>query len=156
SSNSSFNNSVLPQSSDETDLRSFVGVVVKDTENFWGNYFAQHNGTYTDPKVVLYRGQTQSGCGTADQSSGPFYCPEDKKVYLDLGFYQQLRDQFGAPGDFAQAYVIAHEVGHHVQDLLGILPRFNDARQSMSQDAQNAYSVKIELQADCFAGMWAR
>jgi predicted metalloprotease len=156
SSNSSFNQQTLPpQTADESDLRNFVGVVVKDTENFWGNYFAQHNGTYTDPKVVLYSGQTDSGCGTADQSAGPFYCPEDKNVYLDLGFYQQLRDQFGAPGDFAQAYVIAHEVGHHVQDLLGILPKFNQRRQSMSQEQANAYSVKIELQADCFAGMWA-
>ena len=145
-----------PRSADEDQLKQFVGVVVKDTETFWGNYFQQHGGTYTDPKVVLFTGQTDSGCGTADQASGPFYCPDDGKVYLDLGFYQQLRDQFGAPGDFAQAYVVAHEVGHHVQDLLGILPKFNQRRQSMSQDQANAYSVKVELQADCFAGMWAK
>ena len=137
-------------------MRQFVGVVVKDTETFWGSYFQQHGGTYSDPKVVLYSGQTASGCGTADSSAGPFYCPEDQKVYIDLSFYRQLRDQFGAPGDFAQAYVVAHEVGHHVQDLLGILPKFNQRRQSMSQDQANAYSVKVELQADCFAGMWAR
>jgi len=159
--NSPFDNSqgqtTLPsQNAGEDELRQFVGVVVKDTETFWGNYFQQHGGTYTDPKVVLYSGQTASGCGTADSSAGPFYCPEDQKVYIDLSFYQQLRDQFGAPGDFAQAYVVAHEVGHHVQDLLGILPKFNQQRQSMSQDQANAYSVKVELQADCFAGMWAR
>jgi predicted metalloprotease len=129
---------------------------VKDTETFWTGYFAAHGQTYTPPKVVLFSGQTQSGCGTADTASGPFYCPDDQKVYIDLAFYQQLRDQFGAPGDFAQAYVIAHEVGHHVQDVLGILPKFNDARASLSQDQQNAYSVKIELQADCFAGMWGK
>jgi len=157
STTNSFDNSTLPpRSADENQLKDFVGVVVKDTENFWGNYFQQHGGTYTDPKVVLFTGQTDSGCGTADQSAGPFYCPEDGKVYLDLGFYQQLRDQFGAPGDFAQAYVVAHEIGHHVQDELGILPKFNERRQSMSQDQANAYSVKVELQADCFAGMWAK
>jgi uncharacterized protein len=151
-----YDNGLPPQNADQQELRDFVGVIVKDTENFWGDYFEKHGGTYTDPKVVLFTDQTQSGCGTADKASGPFYCPEDQKVYLDLGFYQQLRDQFGAPGDFAQAYVIAHEVGHHVQDLLGILPKFNQRRQSMSQDQANAYSVKVELQADCFAGMWAR
>src|SRR3569832_2224644 len=151
-----YSQTMPPRSADEDQLKQFVGVVVKDTETFWGNYFQQHGGTYTDPKVVLFTGQTDSGCGTADQASGPFYCPDDGKVYLDLGFYQQLRDQFGAPGDFAQAYVVAHEVGHHVQDLLGILPKFNQRRQSMSQEQANAYSVKVELQADCFAGMWAK
>ncbi len=158
SSSSPFGNAqtMPPPSADEEQLKQFVGVVVKDTETFWGNYFSQHGGTYTEPRVVLFSGQTSSGCGTADAASGPFYCPEDGKVYIDLSFYQQLRDQFGAPGDFAQAYVIAHEVGHHVQDLLGILPKFNQRRQSMSQDQANAYSVKVELQADCFAGMWAR
>ena len=145
-----------PQNATEDDLRKFVGVIVKDTETFWGSYFAAHGGSYTDPKVVLFTGQTNSGCGTADAASGPFYCPDDQKVYIDLSFYQQLRDQFGAPGDFAQAYVIAHEVGHHVQDELGILPKFNQRRQSMSQDQANAYSVKVELQADCFAGMWGK
>src|SRR3954469_3280893 len=98
-----------PRSADEDQLKQFVGVVVKDTENFWGSYFQQHGGTYTDPKVVLFSGQTSSGCGTADAASGPFYCPDDQKVYIDLSFYQQLRNQFGAPGDFAQAYVVAHE-----------------------------------------------
>ncbi|HEX4297069.1 MAG TPA: neutral zinc metallopeptidase [Devosia sp.] len=156
SSSASTQTTLPPQNATEDDLRQFVGVVVKDTETFWTGYFQQHGGTYTDPKVVLYSGQTQSGCGTADSSAGPFYCPVDQKVYIDLSFYQQLRDQFGAPGDFAQAYVIAHEVGHHVQDLLGILPAFNKARQTLTQDQANAYSVKIELQADCFAGMWGQ
>jgi uncharacterized protein len=152
------NSSVLPPttSATEDDLRKFVGVIVKDTEDYWTNYFQKQGKSYTPPKVVLYTGQTQSGCGTADKSAGPFYCPDDQKVYLDLSFYQELRDQFGAPGDFAQAYVVAHEVGHHVQDVLGILPKFNDRRQQMSQDQANAYSVKIELQADCFAGMWGK
>jgi len=140
----------------EDDLRKFVGVMVKDTETYWTDYFQQRGQSYTPPKVVLYSGQTSSGCGTAESSTGPFYCPVDQKVYLDLSFYQELRDQFGAPGDFAQAYVIAHEVGHHVQDVLGILPKFDKAQQTLSQDAANAYSVKIELQADCFAGMWGK
>ena len=150
------NQGLPPPSASEDDLGQFVGVIVKDTEDYWGSYFAQRGESYTPPKVVLYSGRTSSGCGTADASSGPFYCPDDRKVYIDLAFYQQLRDQFGAPGDFAQAYVIAHEVGHHVQDLLGILPKFNQRRQSMSQDQANAYSVKVELQADCFAGMWGK
>jgi hypothetical protein len=154
---SSLSPSSLPaRSASQDQLAQFVGVVVKDTEDYWGNYFSTHGATYTPPKVVLFSGQTSSGCGTADAASGPFYCPQDRKVYIDLSFYDQLRNQFGAPGDFAQAYVIAHEVGHHVQQLLGTLPKFNQRRQSMSQDQANAYSVKVELQADCFAGMWAR
>jgi len=133
-----------------------VGVIVKDTEDYWGDYFRQQGDTYTAPKVVLFSGQTESACGVADTSSGPFYCPNDSKVYIDLAFYDQLRRQFGAPGDFAQAYVIAHEVGHHVQNLIGVLPEFNQARQTMSQEQANAASVKVELQADCFAGAWAK
>jgi predicted metalloprotease len=153
---STSSSSVLPptQSANEDDLRKFVGVMVKDTETFWTDYFQRQGKSYTPPKVVLYSGQTSSGCGVADSSAGPFYCPQDQKVYLDLSFYQELRDQFGAPGDFAQAYVIAHEVGHHVQDVLGILPEFDQKRQTMNQDQANAYSVRIELQADCFAGVW--
>lgn len=149
-------NTLPSQNASEDELRQFVGVVVKDTETYWTNYFAKQGQTYTAPKVVLFSGQTDSACGTAETSSGPFYCPNDQKVYIDLAFYQQLRDQFGAPGDFAQAYVIAHEVGHHVQDLVGTLPKFNQARQSMSQDQANAYSVRIELQADCYAGAWGK
>ncbi len=139
----------------EDELANFVGVVTKDTEDLWSEVFAQNKLTYQPPKVVLFSGQTQSACGTAETSSGPFYCPNDKKVYIDLAFYSQLRQQFGAPGDFAQAYVIAHEVGHAVQDQTGILPEFNAKRGSMSQDQQNAYSVRVELQADCYAGVWA-
>lgn len=140
---------------DQDELANFVGVVVKDTENLWGEVFQQNNLTYQPPKVVLFTEATQSGCGVAQAASGPFYCPNDKKVYIDLSFYDQLRQQFGAPGDFAQAYVIAHEIGHAVQDQTGVLPEFNARRGSMSQEEQNAYSVKVELQADCYAGVWA-
>ena len=136
-------------------LVDFVGVVVKDTENYWGDYFQTVGKTYVPPKVVLFSDATQSGCGTAQTASGPFYCPNDRKVYLDLAFYNQLRQQFGAPGDFAQAYVIAHEVGHHVQNLLGTLPKYDAQMQSSNRDAANAISVRIELQADCYAGVWA-
>jgi predicted metalloprotease len=139
----------------DDELASFVGVVVKDTEDLWGEVFSQNQLTYQPPKVVLFTETTQSGCGVAQSASGPFYCPNDKKVYIDLSFYDQLRQQFGAPGDFAQAYVIAHEIGHAVQDQTGVLPEFNARRGSMSQEEQNAYSVKVELQADCYAGVWA-
>ncbi|HEY4202799.1 MAG TPA: neutral zinc metallopeptidase [Devosiaceae bacterium] len=136
-------------------LADFVGVVVKETEDVWTQIFKDNGMTYVPPKVVLFTSQTQSGCGVADANSGPFYCPNDQKVYIDLSFYDQLRRQFGAPGDFAQAYVLAHEIGHHVQDQLGKLPEFNRQRQSMSEDQANAASVRIELQADCYAGVWA-
>jgi len=139
----------------EDELADFVGVVVKDNENLWADVFKQNNLAYQPPKVVLFSGATQSACGAAQSASGPFYCPNDKKVYIDLAFYDQLRRQFGAPGDFAQAYVIAHEIGHAVQDQTGILPEFNRQRGSMSQEEQNAYSVRVELQADCYAGVWA-
>ena len=144
-----------PANAGQDELSEFVGVVVKDTENLWTEVFAQNNLTYQPPTVVLFTDATQSGCGVAQAASGPFYCPNDKKVYIDLAFYDQLRQQFGAPGDFAQAYVIAHEIGHAVQDQTGVLPQFNRERASMSQDQQNAYSVRVELQADCYAGVWA-
>lgn len=148
--------SSMPKSNaSEDELAQFVGVVVKETETLWGDVFQQNNMRYVPPKVVLFSQQTDSGCGLADASSGPFYCPNDQKVYIDLSFYDQLRQQFGAPGDFAQAYVIAHEIGHHVQNLTGVLPEFNAQRAQMSQEQQNAYSVKVELQADCYAGIWA-
>lgn len=137
------------------ELSQFVGVVVKDTENLWSEVFRENGLTYQPPRVVLFSQTTQSGCGVAQAASGPFYCPNDKKVYIDLTFYDQLREQFGAPGDFAQAYVIAHEVGHAVQDQTGVLPDFNARRGSMSQEEQNAFSVRVELQADCYAGVWA-
>ncbi len=148
--------SSLPSSSaGDDELAQFIGVVVKETENLWGEVFQQNNMRYVPPKIVLFTQQTESACGIADANSGPFYCPNDQKVYIDLSFYQQLRKQFGAPGDFAQAYVIAHEIGHHVQQLTGVLPDFNARRAQMSQEQQNAYSVRVELQADCYAGVWA-
>ena len=156
STNVPFQQTLPPQNANQDDLAKFVGVMVKDTEDYWSEYFRQQGDTYTAPKVVLFSGQTESACGIADTSSGPFYCPNDSKVYIDLAFYDQLRRQFGAPGDFAQAYVIAHEVGHHVQNLIGVLPEFNQARQTMSQEQANAASVRVELQADCFAGAWAK
>jgi predicted metalloprotease len=144
-----------PASADQQQLVDFVGVVVKDTENYWGDYFQQHGATYMPPKVVLFSGSTPSGCGTAQTASGPFYCPNDHQVYLDLAFYQQLQQQFHASGDFAQAYVIAHEVGHHVQNLMGTLPKYQQMMESTDQTKANAISVRIELQADCYAGIWA-
>ncbi len=144
----------LPEAGQD-ELADFVGVVVNDTETFWGEVFQQNGSTYPEPSVVLFTGLTESACGTAQSSTGPFYCPLDQKVYIDLSFYDDLRERFGAAGDFAQAYVIAHEVGHHVQQLTGVLPDFNQRRASMSQEEQNAYSVRIELQADCYAGVWA-
>lgn len=161
SGNSSSSGSTVSSSSsasasgDQAELRDFVGVVIKETEDLWTEVFAQQNERYPAPKVVLFSGQTDTACGAADSSTGPFYCPGDQKVYIDLSFYDQLRNQFGAPGDFAQAYVLAHEVGHHIQNITGVLPEFNQRRQSMSQEQANAYSVRVELQADCYAGVWA-
>lgn len=138
------------------DPANFVAVVLKDTEDLWTEVFRQNNRTYRPPTLVLFSQQDpSSGCGVAQAASGPFYCPVDKKIYIDLTFYDQLRQQFGAPGDFAQAYVIAHEVGHAVQDQLGVLGEFNQRRQQMSEGEANAYSVRVELQADCYAGVWA-
>lgn len=145
----------LPQVGQD-DMADFIGVVLNDTEDFWNEVFQQNGLSYEEPTLVLFSGVTQSGCGTAQAASGPFYCPNDQKIYIDLSFYDQLRDQFGASGDFAQAYVIAHEVAHHVQQLEGTLPAFNRARAQMSQTEQNATSVRVELQADCYAGVWAR
>jgi uncharacterized protein len=154
-SGGSTTSSYRPASGSEDDLRDFVGVVVKENEDLWTQQFAASGETYEPPRVVLFSGGTNTGCGQADSSTGPFYCPVDSQVYIDLGFYDQLREQFGAPGDFAQAYVLAHEIGHHVQNLTGVLPEFNERRQSMSQEEANAYSVRVELQADCYAGVWA-
>ncbi|RYE38048.1 MAG: neutral zinc metallopeptidase, partial [Hyphomicrobiales bacterium] len=139
----------------QDELVDFVGVVVKETEDLWTEVFASAGEDYPEPPVVLFSGQTNSGCGVADARTGPFYCPVDSKVYIDLSFYDELHRKFGAPGDFAQAYVLAHEVGHHVQNLTGVLPEFNRRRQSMSEEQANAYSVRVELQADCYAGVWA-
>lgn len=147
--------SQLPTSGEQAELRDFVGVVVKETEDLWTEVFQASGEDYPEPTVVLFTDAVNTACGAADSSTGPFYCPGDQKVYIDLSFYDQLRDQFGAPGDFAQAYVLAHEVGHHIQNITGVLPEFNQRRQSMSQEQANAYSVRVELQADCYAGVWA-
>lgn len=139
----------------DEELVQFVGVVVKETEDLWGKLFADADLEYDPAPVVLFTDQIRSGCGVADARMGPFYCPSDQKVYIDLGFYDQLRAQFGAPGDFAQAYVLAHEIGHHVQNLTGVLPEFNRARAGLSTEEANQWSVRVELQADCYAGVWA-
>jgi uncharacterized protein len=133
----------------------FVSVVLKDTEDVWNELFSQQGGEYQEPVLVLFSGTDQSGCGYASSATGPFYCPLDSKVYIDLSFYDDLQSRFGAPGDFAMAYVIAHEVGHHVQNLLGISGKVHQAQQSMSKRDANDLSVKLELQADFFAGVWA-
>lgn len=139
----------------EDELADFVAVVVQETEDLWTEVFMENGMTYVPATVVLFSGQDSSACGLADARTGPFYCPADQKVYIDLSFYEQLHRQFGAPGDFAQAYVLAHEIGHHVQNLTGVLPEYARARQTMSEADSNAYSVRIELQADCYAGIWA-
>lgn len=145
----------VPTSAEDADLRGFVGVVIKETEDMWSQAFAELNQDYPEPTVVLFTNQVNTACGAADSRTGPFYCPGDQQVYIDLSFYEQLRNEFGAPGDFAQAYVLAHEVGHHIQNITGVLPEFNQRRLSLSPEDANAYSVRIELQADCYAGVWA-
>jgi hypothetical protein len=130
-------------------------VVLADTEDTWGELFARAGARYEAPKLVLFSGVVRSACGMAQSAMGPFYCPRDQKVYIDLDFYRDLRDRFGAPGDFAQAYVIAHEVGHHVQTLLGVSQQVHEAQQRLPQAEGNALSVRVELQADCYAGVWA-
>jgi predicted metalloprotease len=133
----------------------FVSVVLADTEQTWHGLFAERHLTYTEPTLVLFRGAVQSACGFAQAAMGPFYCPGDHKLYLDLAFFDEMKRRLGAPGDFAQAYVIAHEVGHHVQNLMGISAKVHQAEQrARSQAEANAYSVRLELQADCFAGVW--
>ncbi len=140
----------------QDEAKAFVGVVLKETETFWGDTFRQSGKRYREPKLVLFSGQVRSACGVAGSSTGPFYCPGDEKVYIDLVFFRELKTRFGAPGDFAQAYVIAHEVGHHVQKLLGTSDQV-EAAQSRAGEAQaNDLSVRLELQADFYAGMWAR
>jgi uncharacterized protein len=133
----------------------FVKVVLADTEDVWNQIFSQSGEDYPEPTLVLFRDAVQSGCGQASSQSGPFYCPADQKVYIDLSFYQELQDRFNAPGDFAMAYVIAHEVGHHIQTLMGTSEKLQRARSSMSQEEYNRQSVKMELQADFLAGVWA-
>jgi len=133
----------------------FMSVVLKDTEDTWREIFREHGQTYREPTLVLFTQATQSGCGVGQAAMGPFYCANDQKVYLDLSFFRELDQRFGAPGDFAQAYVVAHEVGHHVQTLVGLTERVDAARQRGGRQA-NALSVRVELQADCYAGVWGR
>jgi predicted metalloprotease len=136
-------------------MAAFVSTVLADTEDVWKAQFAAQGATYQEPKLVLFRGATPTACGTGQAAMGPFYCPGDRKVYIDLQFYETMRTRLGAPGDFAQAYVIAHEVGHHVQNLLGIADKVDAMRQRSGGAQANQLSVRMELQADCFAGVWA-
>jgi uncharacterized protein len=132
----------------------FVSVVLKDTEDVWDQVFRERGAEYRKPVLVLFTNATQSGCGVGQSAMGPFYCPNDQKVYLDLSFFRDLDTRFGAPGDFAQAYVVAHEIGHHVQTLTGISDRVHSAQERASERQANALSVRMELQADCYAGIW--
>jgi uncharacterized protein len=140
---------------EEDELRKFVGAVLGDTEDVWNDIFRQMGRQYREPTLVLFTDQVQSACGVAGAAVGPFYCPGDEKLYIDLSFYRELKTRFRAPGDFAQAYVIAHEVGHHLQHLLGTMDQVNSARQRMSEAEANQLSVRLELQADFLAGVWA-
>jgi len=146
--------SSAPLSAADQQMAEFVSVVLADTEDTWNPIFSQVGQNYRDPTLVLFTGSVNSACGYASAAVGPFYCPGDQKLYIDLSFFQDLKTRHGAPGDFAQAYVIAHEVGHHVQTLLGISERVATARKGASEAQVNALSVRQELQADCFAGVW--
>ncbi len=148
-------NEPIEVSPEESELTDFVRFVVADVQDSWARSFAEAGLQYEETQLVLFRQATQTGCGTGQSATGPFYCPLDKKVYLDLVFFRELQSRFGAPGDFAQAYVIAHEVGHHVQHLLGVSDQVHQAQQGTSESQANALSVRLELQADCFAGVWA-
>lgn len=141
--------------SSNDEIKQFVGVVLAETESVWHGIFQQQGQRYPEPKLVMFSRAVRSACGQASSATGPFYCPGDSKVYLDTNFFQTLERQFGASGDFAKAYVIAHEVGHHVQNVIGVLPKFNQMRRSMSKYDANQMSIRVELQADCFAGIWA-
>jgi predicted metalloprotease len=143
------------QKAADDQLAQFAKVVLADTEDVWSKLFSDQGKTYQDPTLVLFTDQVNSACGTASSAVGPFYCPGDQKLYLDLSFCQELKDRFKAPGDFAVAYVIAHEVGHHIQNLNGISAKMNQLRPEMSKAEYNKYSVKLELQADFLAGVWA-
>jgi predicted metalloprotease len=137
------------------ELGAFISGVLLDTEKTWNTLFAQLGKNYQEPRLVIFDGATPTACGTGQAAMGPFYCPLDQRVYIDLAFYRQLQERFKAPGDFAQAYVIAHEVGHHVQNQLGIMQKMDEYRRRMSETQYNALSVRLELQADCLAGVWA-
>jgi len=145
----------LQETAEEKELVDFVSVILADTEETWTTLFRQKGKKYQEPHLVLFRGSVKSACGMAQSAIGPFYCPADQNVYIDLGFYDQLKNRFKAPGDFAQAYVIAHEVGHHIQNLVGISSKVHQARKKLSKAEGNKLSVRQELQADCLAGVWA-
>ena len=145
----------VQQTAEDKQLADFVSVVLADTEDVWKEQFRAAGQTYAEPNLVLFSGAVQSACGFAEAAMGPFYCPGDGKVYIDLSFYRELKRNMNAPGDFAQAYVIAHEVGHHVQNLLGLSRQMEAMRRQVSKTEYNRLSVKMELQADCFAGLWA-
>ena len=143
------------ETAEDKELSQFVSVVLAETESVWHQIFKEESATYREPKLVLFSGQVQSACGVAGASTGPFYCPGDEKLYIDLSFYDELQKKFKAPGDFAMAYVIAHEVGHHIQKLTGVMDKMNELRQELSKEEYNQYSVRLELQADFYAGIWA-
>ena len=145
----------LRETAEERELVDFVSVILADTEETWHTLFRQRGMSYQEPRLVLFRDSVKSACGMAQSAMGPFYCPGDQQVYIDLGFFDQLKNRFKAPGDFAQAYVIAHEVGHHIQTLLGISGKIHAARNKLSKAESNKLSVQQELQADCLAGVWA-
>jgi len=150
------NNSGVSYQGANDELGEFVAVTLKETENVWNNVFKQHFGQqYAEPVLVLFEGAVTSGCGRASAKTGPFYCPADSKLYVDLSFYNELKNRFKAPGDFAMAYVVAHEVGHHVQNLLGITNQVQSQRRKLSKKDYNELSVRLELQADFLAGVWA-
>lgn len=143
------------ETAEEKELAQFVSVILAETETVWHNIFADIGKQYREPKLVLFSGSVQSACGVAGSSTGPFYCPGDQKLYIDLSFYQELQTKFKAPGDFAMAYVVAHEVGHHIQNLLGTMEKVQQLRSRISQEEYNQYSIRLELQADFYAGVWA-
>ena len=145
----------VQQSAAEKELVQFVSVVLADTEHVWHQQFKKLNQSYKEPKLVLFRDAIRSACGLGQAAMGPFYCPGDQKIYIDLSFFEDLKNRHQAPGDFAQAYVIAHEVGHHIQTLSGISKKVHQAKKKLSKAKANQLSVKQELQADCFAGLWA-
>jgi uncharacterized protein len=151
--NASVESKAIPQ---DDPAAKFVAKVLGSTEDTWGKIFQNSGHQYPAPKLVLFSGQTPTACGSGQAAMGPFYCPGDNKVYIDLQFYQEMKTKFNAPGDFAQAYVIAHEVGHHIQNVMGTSDKVQQARQSARNEAEaNQYSVRLELQADCYAGVWA-
>lgn len=148
-------NTPYVETAEEKELADFVSVVLADTETVWTGIFSELGQEYSEPTLVLYSDSVESACGVAGASTGPFYCPADDNLYIDLSFFRELRDRFQAPGDFAMAYVLAHEVGHHVQNELGVMTQMQELRQQLSQEEYNEYSVRLELQADYLAGVWA-